>query len=96
MDTHTLMIDVREPSEFATGHIAGARLVPLCTLPGTCSSWDRDLPMMLVCLGARRAEKAMHVLQRTGLSSVSVLDGGMEAWRPAGKPVVVPQGAHRS
>jgi rhodanese-related sulfurtransferase len=94
MGMHAIVIDVREPSEFATGHIAGAQLVPLSTLPDACSSWDRDQPMMLVCLGGRRAEKAMHLLRRKGFSSVSVLAGGMEAWRAAGKPVIVPQGAN--
>jgi len=88
-----MVVDVREPSEFATGHIQGEVLVPLRTLQGGCSSWNPDQPITPVCVTGRRTEGTMRVLNCKDLSRVSVFAGGMEAWRADGKPVVAPGGA---
>ena len=81
-------IDVRQPSEFASGHIEGSRLVPLSTLMEASAAWDRAKPLTLVCKSGMRAERARQQLARSGFTSLSVLAGGVDAWRAAGKPLV--------
>jgi len=83
------MIDVREYPEFASGHISGAKLVPLGTLGAASASWDRRESLMIVCKSGKRAEQGRQLLADMGFTSVAVLDGGMDAWRAVKKPVVV-------
>lgn len=83
------MIDVREYPEFASGHIAGATLVPLGRLSEASGSWDKGESLMMVCKSGKRAEQGRQLLTGKGFTSVAVLDGGMDAWRGAKKPVVI-------
>ena len=83
------LIDVREFPEFAAGHIAQSRLVPLGTLDRACEAWDRSQPLMLVCKSGRRAEAARLLLEARSFTHLSVLAGGIDAWLAAGKPLVV-------
>lgn len=72
------MIDVREPSETATGAIEGAVLIPLAELladPARAGSG----PVVVICQVGMRAERAAVALQRAGIEA-SVLAGGMNAW----------------
>lgn len=87
----TKMIDVREYPEFASGHIAGATLLPLGQLEGKSASWNRDEDLMMVCKSGKRAEQGRHLLAQLGFTRVAVLEGGMDGWLAAGKPVVVAQ-----
>ena len=82
-------IDVREYPEFAEGHIEGAELVPLGTLKKASQEWDRSEPLTLICRSGRRAEQARQTLAGEGFQSLSVLEGGVEAWTKAGKPLLV-------
>lgn len=82
-------IDVREFPEFAAGFIEGSQLVPLGQLEMASKSWDKSVPVMLVCRSGRRSEQAREILARQGFQSLSVLEGGIEAWRAAGKPVSI-------
>ena len=83
------MIDVREYPEFASGHITGATLVPLGKLSEASASWSKGESLMMVCKSGKRAEQGRQLLADKGFTSVAVLDGGMDAWRAAKKPVVV-------
>ncbi len=85
---HGAVIDVREYPEFASGHIEGSRLVPLGSLGRASATWDRAEPLTLVCKSGRRAEQARQQLAAKGFSSLHVLEGGVDAWRAAGKPLV--------
>ncbi len=89
VDLTGILIDVREYSEYAAGHIAGSRLVPLPTLSGACEGWDRAEPLTLVCKSGRRAELARQQLAEKGFQSLTVLSGGVDAWRMAGKSLTV-------
>ncbi len=80
-------IDVREYREFASGHIPGSRLVPLDTLGQASTHWNKTEPLLIVCRTGRRAEIARQQLAASGFHSVEVLEGGVEAWRLAGKPL---------
>lgn len=85
------LIDVREYPEFAAGHVEGAKLVPLGVLGVTSEAWDRKAPLTLICKSGRRAEQARQQLLAKGFSSLEVLAGGVDAWRAAGRSLIVEQ-----
>ena len=83
-----VLIDVREPAEFAAGHAAGARNVPLATLDGAKAlPSNKALPLVLVCASGARSSRAAAQLRKAGYSSVHSLAGGTEAWRTASLPI---------
>ena len=82
-----LLIDVREFPEYAAGHIAGSQLVPLSTLGTVSAAWNPATPITLVCKSGRRAQQAREQLAARHFTDLSVLVGGIEAWRAAGKPL---------
>jgi rhodanese-related sulfurtransferase len=85
------VIDVREPMEFATGHIAGSLNVPLSRLA------QADLPrgpLVLVCQSGNRSSKGLaQLLQQGHPHPVADLLGGVPAWQQAGLPVRKLKGA---
>jgi sulfur dioxygenase len=83
------VVDVREASEFtdALGHITGAQLIPLSTLPAHISEIDRNRPVVTVCRAGARSAQATVMLQMSGLTQVANLSGGMLRWRAEGLPV---------
>ncbi len=82
------LVDVREPGEFDAelGHIPGAELVPLATLEGAASAWDRGALLMMVCRSGARSGRAALALVRQGFQRVINLEGGMVAYNAAGLP----------
>ena len=83
-----LIIDVRESSEWAGGHIAGATLIPLGSLPSRLSELPRDRPILVVCHSGNRSAQARDILRAAGFPSVTSMAGGMAAWLAAKMPVV--------
>ena len=95
-----VVIDVREPSEFETGHIPGAINIPRGVLefqvdahPAVANATDpalahRERPLVLYCRTGGRAALAADNLQKLGFADVRSIAGGIEAWREAGLPVV--------
>ena len=83
-----LLIDVCEPAEFATGHAAGAKNVPVGSIEGSkVLPADKQTPLVLVCASGARANRAAGKLRRLGYQHTRVLAGGMSAWRDANLPV---------
>ncbi len=83
-----VLIDVREPGEFAAGHAAGARNVPLAAIDGAKGlPTNKALPLVLVCASGARSSRAAAQLRKAGYSSVHSLSGGTEAWRNASLPI---------
>jgi rhodanese-related sulfurtransferase len=82
------IVDVREFPEFAAGSIEGSRHVPLGTLEAASGGWDRAEAVLLVCKSGRRAEQGRGMLEALGFTSVRVLEGGVDGWQAAGKPLV--------
>lgn len=74
------VVDVREPREFAQGHIPGAILLPLGGLQGGLADLPHDRPVVAICLSGRRSATAVGVLVAAGFSEVYSLAGGMAAW----------------
>ena len=83
------VIDVREPAEFTgeLGHIEGAELVPLATLPQAARSWPHDAELVIVCRSGARSSRAAQALVELGFERVLNMSGGMTAWNEAGLPV---------
>ncbi|MEW5743356.1 MAG: rhodanese-like domain-containing protein [Myxococcota bacterium] len=87
------LVDVREAHEWATGHLPGARLVPLGVLkvdPKKAIPRDR---VLFVCAKGGRSQAAAQVAETLGFTEVYSLDGGTEAWAKQGLPIELPEGA---
>jgi rhodanese-related sulfurtransferase len=87
-DQTTRLLDVRTPSEFDNGHIAGAYNVPLDQLHEHAQEVRAARgAVVLICQSGQRAQKADALLRSAGMATMHVLDGGMKAWLAAGYPV---------
>jgi len=82
-----VVLDVREPHEWAAGHIQGAVHVPLADVPARVAELDAQARTVVVCHLGGRSARATAWLVAQGHDVVN-LDGGMEAWEAAGRPVV--------
>ena len=83
-----VLIDVSEAAEYAAGHAAGAKSVPLAGLEAsTALPKNKTLPLVVVCPTGTRASKAVAVLHKLGYANSRVLAGGLSAWREANLPV---------
>ncbi len=74
------ILDVREPSEFETGHIEGATLIPLGTLANRLTELPKDRPIVAVCRSGNRSLYATSFLVEHGYTNVENMIGGMTAW----------------
>ena len=83
------LLDVRTPGEFATGHVPGAKLVPLDDLDAAAflRQHDAATPLYVLCQTGSRARKAIEKFQRTGFNGCVLVEGGTQAWMDAGLPV---------
>ncbi|MBT9493443.1 MAG: rhodanese-like domain-containing protein [Paucibacter sp.] len=83
-----VLIDVCEPAEFAAGHVAGSRNIPLNALEGHKSlPTNKTLPLVVLCKSGARATRAAATLRKLGYANAQVLTGGMNSWREANLPV---------
>lgn len=82
------VVDVREPSEWSSGHLPGARLVPLGSLRRSPrSALPRD-GVIFVCAAGVRSQTAAKLALESGLSNVYNLAGGTRGWTREGLPLV--------
>jgi rhodanese-related sulfurtransferase len=80
------LLDVRTALEFAAGHIAGARHLPVTALDRLETvGLDPRRPVVAICLTAHRSVPAVRLLRSRGFAAEQ-LAGGMRAWRAAGLP----------
>ncbi len=86
----TLLLDVREEAEFATGHMRDAKNIPLKQLPTRLGEIDKfkDKTVIAVCATGVRSASASGLLKKSGFTDVYSLDGGMTAWQSQGLPTV--------
>jgi rhodanese-related sulfurtransferase len=94
-----VLIDVREPEEFAAGHLPGAINLPRGVLEfrieahpamacaTTPALADRSRTLVMVCLTGGRSALAADSLQQLGFEQVYSLAGGLNAWREAALPL---------
>lgn len=83
------LVDVREESEFAKGHLPGARHLGKGVIERDIEDRipDTKTPIVLYCGGGYRSALAADALQRMGYENVLSMDGGWRGWNEAGFPV---------
>jgi rhodanese-related sulfurtransferase len=82
-----VVLDVREPYEWAAGHIEGAVHIPLGDLPARVGELDPQVQTLVVCHVGSRSARATAWLHHLG-HDVANLAGGMDAWEGAQRPTV--------
>lgn len=82
------ILDVREPSEWAQGHIYGATLIPLGQLLQRSGELPTDQTIVVVCRSGNRSAQGRDILETAGFKTVTSMDGGMNDWQAQGYPVV--------
>lgn len=84
-----VVVDVREPDEFAAGHVTGAKNVPLdqleTKLAGTVK--NKSLPLLLICASGARAQRAVATAKKLGYEQAQAVSGGLKSWKDANLPV---------
>ena len=83
-----VLIDVREPAEFAAEKIAGALNVPLSTFNPAALPDAGGKTIVLQCAGGNRSAMAVDQCRKAGQAIETHLAGGLAAWKAAGLPTV--------
>lgn len=78
-----LVLDVRTPLEYSSGHVPGAVLMPLHTLARGAENLPKDARIYLICKVGDRSRQGCELLSGLGYAAINVA-GGMEAWKAAG------------
>lgn len=81
------LIDVREVDEYVDGHVPGARLVVLGTVPDNVDAFRGDGPTYVICKSGGRSMRACELLSDQGLDVINIA-GGTMAWTMSGREVV--------
>ncbi len=81
------IIDVREPDEFATGHVKGATNIPLGQLTNRLKDIRTDETVLVICKGGNRGKAAQELLKQKNVADVRNVKGGMIAWQAAQFPI---------
>lgn len=84
-----VVVDVREPEEFAAGHVTGAKNVPLGQLEQKLQSAvkNKSLPLLLVCATGARAQRAVATAKKLGYEQAQAVAGGLKSWKDANLPL---------
>jgi rhodanese-related sulfurtransferase len=84
-----VVIDVCEPAEYQTGHVGGAKNIPLgeleAKLPGAVK--NKATPVVLVCAAGVRSGRAVGIAKKLGYENAQSLAGGLKSWRDANLPI---------
>ena len=86
-DPEVVLIDVREPEEYAAGHIPGVTLIPMGEVPERLDEIPTDKTVITYCRSGNRSGQVMQFLQQQGYDNVHNMEGGIIAWEQAGLPV---------
>jgi adenylyltransferase/sulfurtransferase len=85
-ETSLSLIDVREPEEYAHGHLARAVNIPLSRLEQHGVSLPPEIPTVFICRSGARSLRACALAVRAGLATPLQLEGGLLAWRERVEP----------
>lgn len=83
------VIDVRTPKEYKTGHIDGAINLHVYDkdFAARLDSLDKNKTVYVYCKAGGRSAEAVQSMKNKGFLHIVELDGGIDAWNEAGKPV---------
>jgi rhodanese-related sulfurtransferase len=83
------IIDVRTPEEVAEGHLADATTINFLSpdFASQVASLNKKRTYLLYCRSGSRTRKAADAMQKMGFKHVYMLEGGINAWKEAGKAV---------
>ena len=84
---NALLLDVREPEEFARGHVAHAINIPQAELATRLNEVPRDRPVLTICQSGKRSHRSAQFLHQQGIHQVATVVGGTSAWRDEGRPL---------
>ena len=84
-----VVVDVREPDEFRSGHIPNAINIPLGSLNERIKDIEKykNVPLLLTCRTSQRSARAATLLSKQGFIATHILAGGFIAWQGANLPV---------
>ncbi|MEW6282763.1 MAG: rhodanese-like domain-containing protein, partial [Candidatus Eremiobacterota bacterium] len=82
-----VVVDVRSPQEYRSGHLEGSRNIPLTELPRRWQEVPSDRPVVIHCQSGYRSGMAASLLAHHGLTCHTDMIGGIAAWQQAGLPL---------
>jgi rhodanese-related sulfurtransferase len=82
------VLDVREDSEFRSGHLPGAINIPVKKLPDRITKLRHDKPYAVICQSGSRSRQATDYLLDQGFEGTVSVRGGTGAWARSGRPIV--------
>ena len=89
-NSDTLIIDTRTTAEFSSGHIKGAKNMPLSDFAKNVDGLaaHKSNPVLVYCNSGNTVIRAIKLLQKAGFAKISNLEGGIGAWKEASMPLV--------
>ena len=84
-----VVVDVRDPEEFAAGHATGSRNVPLDQLEAKLAATikNKSLPVLIMCATGARAQRAVAIAKKLGYEQAQAVGGGLKGWKDANLPI---------
>jgi rhodanese-related sulfurtransferase len=86
---NAIILDVRQESEYKSGHVLNSKLIPLGNLAGRIGELERyrELPIVVVCRSGNRSASACATLGKLGFAQAYNLSGGVIAWQKSNLPL---------
>jgi rhodanese-related sulfurtransferase len=84
-----IVLDVREPGEYAAGHLPNAKHIPLGQLASRLKELEKfkERPIVITCASGSRSGSAQSLLKKNGFKEAVNLKGGIAAWQQASLPL---------
>ncbi len=76
----TVLLDVREPDEYARCHVEGSRHIPMRQVPENLAELPRDRPILVLCHHGSRSLRVTQFLRANHYPLVTNIAGGIDAW----------------
>jgi rhodanese-related sulfurtransferase len=91
MNNHSdaLILDIRTAADYKSGHIKGAKNIPLSDFATSVEdlTGDKSKPVLVYCNSGNTVTRAIKLLKKAGFETVNNLEGGIAAWKEANMPL---------
>ena len=94
-ESEALVLDVREPEEYAYGHVPAAVSLPQAEVATRLTEVPPDRPVFVICESGMRSLRVAQFLRQMGYGRVANVRGGTAAWRNSGRPVLAEGGREK-